>query len=460
MYDALVRSIVLPLHEWLKGHSTAEALREARRYDQMSVAEIEAAQLAKLQRMIRHAGAHTAFYREAFRAAEVGADDLATTSDLRRFPLLERTALRTRPEDFRATDRVRKMTAIPTGGSTGEPVEVQVDRRRWSVNIAGRLRAREWWGVRVGEREAVLWASPTEIGAQDIVRSLRDRLLNTRLYSAFEGNESGFDSLVQDLARYRPTHLYGYASSIHLVARHILRTAADGSDFGLKAIFATAEGMTDEQRVEVERAFHAPVGSEYGARDAGLITHACPQRSNHVLAEGMFVEILRPDGSPAAPGERGEIVTTHLESFGFPLIRYRTGDIGVPAAAGPCSCGLALPRIERIEGRATDFLLAPDGRLLHSLGAIYLLRVLPGVERFQVEQASRDHVIVRVVRGPGFPDDGVAQIREGMQKLMRAPITVEVAFVEAIDAGGSRKRRYVISPLAQAAVRGAAHAGH
>ncbi len=90
MYDALVRSIVFPIHEWLKGHSTEAALREAREFDRMSSADVEAAQLTKLRRMIEHAGRHTEYYREAFGAAGVGADDLATTADLRRFPLLDR----------------------------------------------------------------------------------------------------------------------------------------------------------------------------------------------------------------------------------------------------------------------------------------------------------------------------------------------------------------------------------
>ncbi len=454
MYDALVRSIFFPIHERLKGHPTAAALREARRVDRMSSDQLAAFQLAKLRRIVAHAEAHTGYYRDAFAASSVTADDLRRVDDLRRFPLLERAALRADADRFVATDRTRRTTAIPTGGSTGEPVVVQVDRRRWAVNIAARLRAREWWGVRVGEREAVLWASPIEIDAQERLRAWRDRLLNTRLYSAFEGSDVGFERLVAELAAYRPTHLYGYASSIHLVARHVLRDAPDGRDFGLRAIFATAEGMSDEQRADVTRAFRAPVGGEYGARDAGLITHACPSGANHILAEGMFVEILRPDGTPADPGEKGEIVTTHLEAFGFPLIRYRTGDVGVVAESGACACGLVLPRIERIEGRATDFLIAPDGRLLHALGAIYVLRVLPGVGRFQIEQPTRERLLVRVVREDGFPADGVDRIRDGLRDLMRHPVEVEVSFVDAIATSGSRKHRYVISPVAQAAIRG------
>ena len=449
----VVRSVLFPAHEWLKGHPTGAALREARRWDRMSADEVAARQAEKLRRMLQHAGRHVPYYREAFASAGVDPADLRTADDLSRFPLLTRSVLRRRRRDLVATDRRRRMTALATGGSTGEPVTVLVDRRRAAVNTAARIRAREWWGVRVGEREAVVWASPIELSAQDRLRRLRDGMLNSRLYSAFEGSPEGLEAIAADLARFRPRALYGYSSSLHLLARHVLATGCDPTGFGIGAVFATAEGLPPEQRKTLSRAFGAGVGGEYGARDAGLISHECPAGGHHILAEGMFVEVLAPDGSPAAPGERGEIVTTHLEAYGFPLIRYRTGDVGV-AADGPCPCGRALPRLARVEGRATDFLLAPDGRLLHALGAIYVVRVLPGVAAFQVEQPAVDRLVVRVVREDDFPPDGDATLRAGLRKLLGAGVEVTVEHVAAIPRSGSGKHRYVISPVAECAVRG------
>jgi phenylacetate-CoA ligase len=454
MNDALVRSVLFPLHEWMKGHPTLRALWEARRWDRWSTDEIAAAQLTKLKRVIAHAAAHTPYYREAFARHGVNADDVNGLADLRRVPLLGRSDLRAHREDLVARDRKRRMAVMATGGSTGEPVTVLVDRRRAAVNTAARIRAREWWGIRHGEREAVLWASPIELTAQDRLRSLRDRLLNTRLYSAFEGSAHGLGAIAGDLARFRPAALYGYASSLHLLARHVLAEGLDGRAWGIRAVFATAEGIRPDQRDDLTAAFGAPVAGEYGARDAGLIAHECPSGGHHILAEGILVEVLGPDGNPVPPGERGEIVTTHLEAMGFPLIRYRTGDIGV-AVDGPCACGRALPRLARVEGRATDFLLAPDGRLLHALGVIYVLRELPGVGAFQVEQPAADRLVVRIAREAGFPDDGEAVIRAGIHELMRSEIPVAIHYVTAIAPGASGKHRYVISPVAEEALRGA-----
>lgn len=450
----LVRHLLLPLHEWLKRMPTGAALAEARRWDRLGADALRAARIHKLQRMLRHAAAHTPYYRDAFAERGVAAVELRELEDLSAFPLLDRTALRNRREDLVARDRRRAMALIQTGGSTGEPAAVHVDRRRAAVNTAARIRAREWWGVRPGEREAVLWASPIEVGAQDRLRAVRDLLLNTRLYSALEGSDRGLDSILEAMAGFGPVALYGYASSLHLLARRALAHGVGCRGLsGLRAVFATAEGLSPEQREVIAEAFGCGVAGEYGARDAGLITHECPAGGHHILAEGIHVEILRPDGTAAAPGERGEIVTTHLESFGFPLIRYRTGDVGV-LAEGACPCGLLLPRLERVEGRATDFLLAPDGRLLHALGAIYILRVLPGVGAFQIEQPTVERLVVRIVREPGFPEDGEAAIRDGLKRLLRAEPEIRIDYVDAIAAAPSGKHRYVISAAAAAALRG------
>ena len=449
MNPFLVRTLFFPLHEVVKGHPTRAALHEARRWDRMSAGEVAARQLSKLKRLLDHAVRHVPYYREAFREAGVAVEAVETLEDLGHLPRLDRSDLRKHRDAFIAQDRRRAMAEVATGGSTGEPVTVFVDRRRAAVNTAARIRAREWWGIRVGDPEAVLWASPIEVGAQDRIRTVRDWFLNTRLFSAFEGSEAGLEALCQTLERYRPAVLYGYSSSLQLLARHVLSTHRSSGVFGVKAVFATAEGLSPEQRDDIVRAFGAGVGGEYGARDAGLITHECPAGGHHVLAEGMLVEVVKPDGSSAGPGERGEVVTTHLEALGFPLIRYATGDVGTPAG-GACPCGLGLPRLESVEGRATDFLVAPDGRLLHALGAIYVLRVMPGIGAFQVEQPETDRLIVRIVREDGFPADGEETIREGLQKLMRSPVSVEIQFVPDIPKAASGKHRYVISPVARA----------
>ena len=66
---------------------------------------------------------------------------------------------------------------------------------------------------------------------------------------------------------------------------------------------------------------------------------------------GLYYEIIDPDaGVPLPEGEVGEIVVTTLNREGMPFLRYRTGDIS-RFLPGPCPCGSALRRLERVGER-------------------------------------------------------------------------------------------------------------
>ena len=65
-----------------------------RRMEGWDAAAVRALQLGELRRIVRHAFENTAGYRERFREAGVGPDDLRTPDDLARFPFIEKETLR------------------------------------------------------------------------------------------------------------------------------------------------------------------------------------------------------------------------------------------------------------------------------------------------------------------------------------------------------------------------------
>jgi phenylacetate-CoA ligase len=334
---------------------------------------------------------------------------------------------------------------MSTGGSTGSPVTIMVDRERAAFTDATRLRAHRWFGVDMGSSELVLWGSPIETGRQDLVRNVRDRLLNTRLLSAFDLGEAALVHYADVLARVRPRKLFGYASALHLLARYLQSHGHLAGPDRPRVVFTTAEPLYDFQRRTIEAAFGCPVAVEYGCRDAGLIANECPAGGLHIPSEGITVEIL-PDERDRVAG-RGEIVVTNAFSFAMPIIRYRTGDVG-SIATGACECGRNLPRLGVVEGRRTDFLITPEGRVMHALAAIYVLRELPGVREFQVVQERANLVRVSLVPEAGFTKDTSERAAAGLGRLLGHAVSVEVQIVAEIPAAVSGKHRYVISKVA------------
>ena len=107
-----------------------------------------------------------------------------------------------------------------TGGSSGEPLIFFIGNERVSHDVAAKWRATRWWGVDIGDPEIVVWGSPIELSAQDRLRQWRDRLMRTQLLPAFQMSEAKLDEFIATITSTRPRVLFGYPSSISLLARH------------------------------------------------------------------------------------------------------------------------------------------------------------------------------------------------------------------------------------------------
>ena len=331
-----------------------------------------------------------------------------------------------------------------TGGSSGEPLVFHIGKDRKSHDVAAKWRATRWWGVDIGDPEAVVWGSPIELGAQDRLRQWRDALLRSQLLPAFEMSDAKLDGFVAALRRQRPRMLFGYPSALTHIARHAERRGEVMNDLGIRVAFVTSERLYDEQRATIERIFGCPVANGYGGRDAGFIAHECPSGGMHISAEDIIVEIVDPTGNIVSDGQTGEIVVTHLATRDFPFVRYRTGDIGA-IDPGQCACGRGLPMLRELQGRTTDFVVALDGTVMHGLALIYVIRDLAGVQAFKVTQHSRERTAVDLVTDAAFDPASVERIVSGFRARLGSTVDVEVELVAAIAPERSGKYRYIVS---------------
>jgi phenylacetate-CoA ligase len=77
----------------------------------------------------------------------------------------------------------------------------------------------------------------------------------------------------------------------------------------------------------------------------------------HINEDQFLVEIIDPKTLlPVPEGQEGELVVTTIMKEGFPLIRYRTGDI-TRLNPEPCPCGRTFLRMAPVCGRTDDLVL-------------------------------------------------------------------------------------------------------
>lgn len=441
----IVSNVFFPLHEFLKGHKSVSYLRMLGKSQWYHLDEQYTFQSLKLRQFIKNIYTCVPYYRKLFQSLQIHPDMIKTSEDLKYIPFSTKSLIRENLELFKS-EKSRNLVRSNTGGSTGSPLIFYLGKERISADVAAKLRATRWWGVDIGDREAVIWGSPVELTKQDRTRRFRDWIFRTKLLSAFNMTEETMLDYLNFIRRFKPLHVFGYPSSIYLLCKFAKKKNLTLDDLGIKVIFCTAERLYDYQRKFISEIFSAPVANGYGGRDAGFIAHECSHGGMHITAENVIVETIDHKGNPLPPGKRGEIVITHLESHDFPFVRYRTGDIGI-LSEDACSCGRGLPLLKDIEGRSTDFILTPEGKILHGLALIYILREIPGIQEFKIVQEKPDSFKVYIVKDDAFLHGYESLIYNGFQKTLGFGAVIDFEYVSKIEAEKSGKFRYVESKV-------------
>ena len=447
LYTRFVSGCLFPLHERMKGHDSVRRLRALENSQWWSSEQLQVHRLGGLQRLLRHASAQVPYYRELFQNCGFNAERVDTLDALHALPFLTKALIREHRDRLIAAGSGR-LVAMATGGSSGEPLRFLAGSGRISHDVAAKWRATRWWGVDIGDPEIVIWGSPIEIGTQDRLRVLRDRLLRSHLLSAFALNDRTLDRMLHTLRRRRPAMLFGYPSALARLCAHAQRRNQRLDDLDIRVAFVTSELLYAEQRALIAAVLGCPVANGYGGRDSGFLAHECPAGGMHISAEDIILETVDAAGRPTPPDVAGEIVVTHLASTDFPFIRYRTGDVGVLDDT-PCRCGRGLPLLRELQGRSTDFVRASDGTPMHGLALIYILREIPGLKTFKIIQEELQRTRVLLVTEPGFAPDALDIIRKGFQQRLGRDVRIDIELVADIPAERSGKFRYVVSRVAE-----------
>ncbi len=440
-----IKHMFFPLYEGVRRWETVKCLRELEKTQWYSSDQIKEYKWNKLKSLLTHAYNNVPYYKNLFKYLDIIPEDIRSFDDFRQIPCTTKKEMRLNLRDFISKDAVKRgLIKMNTGGSSGDPLIFYVDRRRIAYDRASHIRARKWWGIDIGDKEIVLWGSPIELKAQDKLKNLRDWLFNTKLLSAFKTSEEKMVEYAEVIKKFRPKHLFGYSSSIYLFCKTMMKKGIDLKDVGIKVIFVTADMLYDHQREVIENFFDCPVANGYGSRDGGFIAHECPEGGMHIT-ENIYVEFLKGN-IMANPEEKAEVVVTHLDNYTMPFIRYRTGDIAT-YTEDRCPCGRGLDLIQSIEGRSTDFIITPGGKIMHALSIIYILRDIAGIDLFKVIQKRKDFLIVQIVKNHLYSNRHEEFISKEINKVMEDRIEVSFEYVTDIPYESSGKFRYVISEV-------------
>ncbi len=449
------RRLILPVIVSLKEKSVAQALADARACSQMSRDEMNARQQKRLTALLRHAADFCPYYKEVLGKAGVVEKGSIRPDRFHQIPFLTKEELRTRSEKLLAVGGFQgKPMRNTTGGSTGEPVVFWQDKRYIATNIANKLFCLERLGKRLGEREMKIWGSERDLFEGTIGWKAKAQffLYNRRFENCFHLTQKRILDIFSSIQSWRPDIIWGYVDALYVLANEALRKQVQLPP--PKAVICAAGTLHPSMKEVITNAFGAPAINDYGSREMGSVCQECLHTAGlHLMPLTHLVEIIGADGTPADPGQEGEIVITSLTNYAMPFIRYRTGDRGCLSLT-PCACGEATPMLTSISGRIMETFVSKCGDLVPPEYFIHLVGVVFNkgfIRRFQIVQEADYSITLNLVIHPEHQSDALnkalANIDEKIRLVMGQDCAVAHRFVDDIPCAASGKYLYTVSKV-------------
>jgi phenylacetate-CoA ligase len=406
-------------------------------------AELDAWARARRREVVNEAFAHVPHYRKSLTEAGVRLDRLDHDEEWRRIPRIDKKMIQANSPDFCSSTASSDAVWARTSGSTGMPLKILLDR---NINAAAfALFWRAWstggyWNL--GQRHAVL-KGPLDSGLLRVNRKIRAlEIVSTRI------NDQTVEQVAQALRDYRPKFVRCYPSAMFLFC-HLLEER--GIKLHVPMVITGSETLSDYQRTKIESVLGTRIINHYTHWERSGSILECEQGKLHAQEDYGHHELLDAEGNPVGPGQEGEITVTGLHNRAMPLIRYRTGDIGV-WGTGTCSCGRSFPIIDRIQGRAVDTLIRKDGVLVPGRAVTNVVsRELQDARYVQMVQKKAGELIVKIVPAANFSEMTTKGIVRDVQGLLdqQMDVQVEITTLENLIRNPQGKLREYVNLMSE-----------
>ena len=328
------------------------SLHEALQLREAATSVVDNYQTELLRKHLQQA-ARVPYYQNIFRQTGCSPDNIHSIRDMTGLPLTNRQDIDREPALFGLGEAVTCADIALTSGTTGEPVVVPYTARDLERLAFNEAMAFYGAGIRKGDKVLLTVTLDRCFIAGLAYYSGLVRLGATAIRSG-PGQPARQWYLIRKL---HPKALVGVPSFLLNLASWGNKNGINVKDYGVKSLVTIGEPVRKPNYTltplgqQLEEAWGAELYSSYAATEFETAFCECSaSRGGHVHPELMIVEIVDDNGHVLPDGQPGEVVVTPLGVEGFPLVRFRTGDIARLDSA-PCSCGWQTKRLGPIEGR-------------------------------------------------------------------------------------------------------------
>ncbi|MCX7679996.1 MAG: phenylacetate--CoA ligase, partial [Spirochaetes bacterium] len=306
---------------------------------------------------------NVAFYRNSFDTHNINVEKIKSLKDIRELPFTTKDDLiRSYPYDMFAVPLRDIVRIHSSSGTTGKPIAVGYtanDIKHWSILVARLLTAGG-----ITRQDFVQIALNYNLFTGGLAYHYGAELIGA---SVIPSSTTGdIEKQIAFMKDFKTTALISTPSYALSIADALENLKIHPEQLHLKYGLFCAEPWSESMRSRIQEKLHLVATDNYGITEilgAGVAGECQERNGMHINEDHFIVEVIDPHTlQPLLPGEEGELVFTTLTKEGFPLIRYRTGDMA-SLIDDRCPCGRTLMRMSRVTGRCDDIILVNGTKL-------------------------------------------------------------------------------------------------
>tara|TARA_B100000579_G_C22822620_1_gene851460 strand:- start:681 stop:1994 length:1314 start_codon:yes stop_codon:yes gene_type:complete len=361
---------------------TLDIIEETQWY---SLKELKQYQLNQLNKLLNHSYETVPYYTKVFKDLNLTPDDINSTKDLSKLPILTKDIIRNNWDDLQSTKSyTEKVYNFSTSGSTGNPLTFLGNDDVYKREAAFILRAYRSHGANLYDTKSI-WLRRYVPGKNEPLYKYDDEL--KRMYlSAYHLSKDNIEDYVSMINSYNSELLVAYPSSIYILA--LLMENNNLKLKNIKYIHTASEKMLPQWSNKVEEVLGIKPKSHYGMMEKVSMFFQCDHSDMyHESLEYGVTEIVD-----------NYVVGTGFLNYTMPFIRYKTNDVATKNTKNKkCKCGRGLPlSVKDFDGRSDDILITKDGRYIPAVNFYTMMYKLNNIDMFQIIQRKRNKIDVNI----------------------------------------------------------------
>lgn len=354
--------------------------------------EIENIKLEKIKQLVKKAS-ESYFYKNLYKNCNTNIESM---DDFYKLPIVTKEMIKGKEELLLTKPKFLLFKGY-TSGSSGSPLKVYYDY------------------LSVIKENAYVWLYRNNCGLQfkDPVVSLRgnlkkdelskyDKFTNTLYLSSYNINSNNINEYYNLIKNFSPKAILAYPSSIYLL---VVLLKEHDLKLNVELIFTSSETLYESQKETIEFSLNSKIYDWYGnaERTISLQSEEKIYKEPILYSHNEFKDTY--------------VISSNLNNYSFPLIRYKTNDI----------IKIENNEIKHILGRDDDFVILEDNSKIGRLDHIF--KGLNGIKFAQIVQNKINEIDINIVEY-SFTKKDEKLLKEKIIERLGLTIKYKINFIE------------------------------